>query len=384
MTRIFRLLALLLTTSFAFASPSLTVDCDQGQSLNQTLARMSKVVPLNIAVKGTCTEYVFVDGFNGLTLTGLPGATLQQPSNDLTGLFYVLSLTDSRNITVTGLTLHSRSTPFSVVGVGKGSSSILLKNLQVDGSWGIVVYENSQVWISKSTITVLSNYAGVSSLDSSDVHITDTLVRSGNSDFHAGLLVSAGHVTMQGVTIRDMSQSIVVNASGILDLVNFDSTAGKDVIIDNPAGNNNTGVLISDSSSLNVNSVVLRVNNAGQPWGWNSGAIVVTNGSTMNAESYNGGAIVVSNSQGQGVLVSNNSHAELAGASITGGLHGGLVVTNLSTATVTTIGSQSTISGNATDLFCDSKSELLGSSSIANASTVQCGNLFPGTYESLP
>jgi hypothetical protein len=92
----------------------------------------------------------------------------------------------------------------------------------------------------------------------------------------------------------------------------------------------------------------------------------------------------ISGSQGQGVFVSNNSHAALAGSSITGGSHGGLVVVNLSTATVTTSTPLTTIGRNATDLFCDSRSQIAGSVNIASATTVQCTNLLSDVYEPLP
>jgi hypothetical protein len=48
------------------------------------------------------------------------------------------------------------------------------------------------------------------------------------------------------------------------------------------------------------------------------------------------------------------------------------------------LGNPTTISGNGTDLFCDSKSRITGGVNIANAPTVSCNNLLPGTYENLP
>jgi hypothetical protein len=44
------------------------VDCGAGQSLNRILAKMGKLQPATLKFKGTCTEYVVVDGFNNLTL----------------------------------------------------------------------------------------------------------------------------------------------------------------------------------------------------------------------------------------------------------------------------------------------------------------------------
>ena len=381
MVRLVALVTLLLSTLWAAAAPTPTVDCDAGQSLNRTLAKMDKFTPATVTVKGTCTEYVFVDGFNDLTINGLPGATLQQPSTNPQSNPYVLSIKASRGVTVSGLAVHSLPSIFSCIGIGGGSNEVLLQSVTTDGSWGVVVYEASQVRLVKVTVNITSGYAAVSAFDRSDVHIVDGLLqRPANGAFNAGLFVGSGHVTMQGMTIRDMQQSMNINASGSVDLVNFDSAGGTDVIVDNPSGTNFNGAIVSDGSSLNLGSVKLRISNAGQPWGGDTGAVFVTNGSTLNA----GANLVVSGSQGQGVIVSNDSHAELAGSSITGVAHGGLVVVNLSTAGVDFSSPLTVIGGNGTDLCCDSKSQIAGGLNIANATVVQCNNLLPGNYQNLP
>lgn len=381
--RLFALAALLFSATSAFAQQSRTVNCTQGQSLNLTLATLIKFLPATVTVKGTCTENVLIDGFENLTLAGAPGATIQQPNTTPpTGPTYVLSIKASRNVTVSGLAVHSLPSVFSTIGIGGGSNQVRLQDVATDGSWGIVVYEASQVWLVRATVNITSGYAAISAFDKSDVHIVDGLIeRPANSNFNAGILASSGHVTMQGMTIRDMQQSINIDSGGDVDLVSFDPTAaGIDVIVDNPSGTNFNGVLVSDSSSLNLGSAKLRINNAGQPYGGNSGAVFLSSGSTLNANDN----LVVTNSRGQGVIVSNNSHARLAGSSITGGAHGGLVVMNLSTAGVEIFSSPTTISGNGTDVFCDSKSRITGGANIANALTVSCNDLVPGKYENLP
>ena len=382
MMRLVALATLLISTLWAAAATSRTVDCDAGQSLSHTLAQLDKLTPATVNIKGTCTEFILVEGFNDLTLHGVQGATLQQPSANPKSNQYVLSIKGSRGITVSALAVHSLPTIFSSIGISGGSNDVRLQHVTTDGSWGVVVYEASQVWLVKMTVNLTSGFAAISAFDKSDVHIVDGLLqRPANSNFNAGLLVGSGHVTMQGMTIRDMQQSINVNSGGSVDLVNFDPTAaGVDVIVDNPSGTNFNGALVTDGSSLNLGSAKLRITNAGQPWGGDSGAVFVSNGSTLNA----GANLIVSGSQGQGVIVSNDSHAELAGSSISGGAHGGLVVVNLSTATADASNPLTVISGNATDLFCDSKSQIAGGLNIANATVVQCNNLLPGNYESLP
>jgi hypothetical protein len=383
MLRTYALVTLLFAANWVTASPApILVNCDAGQSLNSTLAKLDKFAPATVTVKGTCTEYVLVDGFNELTLNGVQGAALQQPDSNPQSNSYVLSIHASRGITVSGLAVRSQPSIFSGIGIGGGSNDVRLQNVSTDGSWGVVVYEASQVWLVNVTVNITSGYAAVSAFDKSDMHIVNGLVeRPTDSNFYAGIFVSSGHVTMQGTVIRDMQQSINIDASGSVDLVYFDtSVASRDVVINNPAGTNFNGVRVTNGSSLNLSSVKLRITNAGQPYGLDTGAVFVSDGSTMNA----GANLLVTGSQGQGVFVANNSHSALAGSSITGSSHGGLVVVNLSTAAVTASTPLTVIGGNATDLFCDSKSRITGGMNIANASSVQCTNLLPGDYEALP
>ena len=382
MARSIALMMLVLSAILALADPAPNVDCDKGQSLNRALAKLDKFNGATLTFKGTCTEYVVVDGFNNLTLKGLQGATIQQPSVEPQNTQYVLSIRASRGLNASGFAVRSLPNIFSSIGIGGGSDKIVIQNVTTEGSWGVVVYEASQVWLVNMTVNLTSGYAAVSAFDKSDVHIADGLLqRPSNTNWNVGLLVSSGHVTIQGMTIRDMQQSININDSGSVDLVNFDASAkGVDVIIDNPSGNNFDGAYVSDSSSLNLGSAKLRINNSGQPWGADTAAVLVTNGSTLNAAAN----LIVSGGQGQGVMVSNNSHAELQGSSITGVGHGGLVVVNLSTAGVDSNNPLTVISGNGTDLFCDSRSQIAGALNIANATTVNCNNLLPDKYENLP
>ena len=375
--------ALVLCSICAFGDSLPVVDCDRGQSLNRTLGVMSKYKPATVRFTGTCTEFVAIDGFENLTLTGRPGATIQQPTTSTpVGAFYVLRVTASRRITLSGFAVRSLPSAFSAIGVERGSTDVLLQDITTEGSWGIVISQASQVWLTRVNVNITSGYAAVAAFDKSDVHIVDGLLqRPPDSAWHAGLVASSGHITLQGMTIRDMQQSIVVSDSGSVDLVNFEPTAlGVDVVIDNPSGANFNSAIVSDSSSLNLNSAKLRISNAGKPWGGDTGAVFVTNGSTLFA----GSNLIVSGSQGQGVIVNNNSHAELAGSSITGGAHGGLVVLNLSTVGIDSSNPLTTISANGTDFFCDSKSQIAGALNVTNASTVQCSNMLPGTYEGLP
>src|SRR5260370_9957747 len=190
---------------------------------------------------------------------------------------------------------------------------------------------------------------------------------------------------MQPTSIRNMKHGIEISRSGSVDIQSsntyFPISFPTDVVIENPAGTIFNGVFVGSGSLLNLGDTKLRVTNPGQPWGGNTGGVSVSDGGTLNA----GANLIISGSQGQGVFVSNNSHASLAGSSITGSGHGGLVVTNLSTVAVGPGSNPLTqISGNGTDLFCDSKSVITGGANISNATIVKCGNLLTGDTEPVP
>jgi hypothetical protein len=371
----------LASAAYAQNGLTITVNCDNGQSLSRTLSKLNKQEPITVLVQGTCTEFVKVDSFEGLTLKGQSGAAIQQPATNPQNNSYVLSITGSRGITVGGLAVHSLPSIFSGIGIGKGSSQVQLQNVHIDGSWGVVVYEESQVWLVGVTVDITSGFAAISAFDKSDVHISGGLLqRPSDSNFYAGILVGSGHVTMQGMTIRNMQSGINIGQSGSVDLVDFVSTAPRDVTIDNPSGTNFTGATVSDGSSLNLESARLIIKNAGQTWGGETGAVFVTNGSTLNA----GPNLLVSGSRGQGVIVTNNSHATVTGSSITGGLHGGLIVANVSTIDVQPSSSFTLVGGNAPDLFCDSNSFITGTANLAGVPTVNCGNLLAGNTVPLP
>jgi len=376
-------------TGTGFVADPVFVNCDQGQSLNSTLSRLNKHFPATVLVKGTCTEFVQVNGFEGLTLKGLPGAALQQPSKDPgNGLvIHVLLIEASRSITIDGFAIHSGASALGDIGIGRNSIDVQLRNLTVDGAsaFGIFVFESSQVSLARVTARD-PGFATVGVVDISDVHIESCLFEnSTGASFREGLFVASGHVTMQSTIIRNMQHGIDISRSGSVDIQSFNSyfpvVMPNDVVIESPAGTNFNGVFVGSGSLLNLGDTKLRITNPGQPWGGNTGGVSVSDGGTLNA----GANLVISGSQGQGLFVSNNSHASLAGSSITGSSHGGLVVANLSTVAVGTGTNPFTlISGNGTDLFCDSRSLITGGANIANATSVQCGNLLPADTVPIP
>src|SRR5262252_8896331 len=98
MLRVCALVMLLFVANCVTATAApIIVDCGAGQSLNSALAKLDKFAPATVNVKGTCTEYIVVDGFNQLILNGVQGAALQQPDSPPPSDSYVLSIQASRS-----------------------------------------------------------------------------------------------------------------------------------------------------------------------------------------------------------------------------------------------------------------------------------------------
>jgi hypothetical protein len=379
--------ALLIIAATNVMAEPIVVNCDQGQSLNRTIAKLPKQLPTTVWVKGTCTEYVTVYGFEGLTLKGLSGATLQQPgTTPASGVVAPLLIGASRSITVDGFTVHSVASALSAIGVGQSSMDVRLRDLTVAGAaaFGIAIFEESQVSLARVTARD-PGFAALAALDVSDVHVEQCLLDHSTTSWNEGLFVGSGHVTIQNTTIRNMQVGIDIQNHGSVDIQSFNTyypvSANHDVVIDNPAGNNFQGAKVAGGSALNIGDTKLRILNAGQPGGGNNAAVWISEVSTLGDPN---GNLVIVGSRSQGLLVSNNSHASLAGSSITGRGRGGLVVTNLSTISVRTYGTLTQVSGNQTDLYCDPQSLITGTTGITGVGTITCNNLVPGDWIPLP
>jgi hypothetical protein len=384
------LLVLMSAVVLAQASTPLNnvaVDCNKGQSLNQTLARLDKQTPTTVSVNGTCTEYVNVVGFENLLLKGQPGATLVQPSGGSFGTLFtaLLYIQASHSVTVSGFSVQA-DTSTGAIAIGHGSSDIRLRYLNITGgSEGIEVFENSQVSIAYVTGQA-PGYTTLGIYDLSDVHLEHSqFTAAPGAGWNVGVALGASHVTMYDTIISNMQVGISGGQGSIVDLVVFNTyynTGGPtDVKILNPAGTSFNGVAMDGASSLNVFTARLLIDNPGQTWAGSTGGVLLSNGSSMSG--YNG-SMVILGSNGQGVMALNNSHATLNAVTISGGAHGGLVATNLSSIDVTYVTTLSTVSGNSVDLFCDSTSWVTGTANISGKPTAQCTNLLTSETVALP
>jgi len=368
------------------STPSIKVDCNNGQSLNSTISKLDRHKPVTVLVNGMCTEYVQVINFDSLTLKGLPGAMLMQPTTGagsvLNSLLYIEA---SRSITVDGLTIQADTVTVPAIGIGHGSSDIRLRNLNVQGGTeGITVFENSQVSIARVTAQD-PGYTTLGVYDSSDVHVERSVFKhSTGALWHVGMDVGASHVTVYGTTISNMQVGISAHQGSIIDVLTFNTYfangGSSDVTIDNAAGTNYNGVTIDTGGSLNVITRLV-INKPGQSWGGTTGGVLISDGAAMTTSN---GNLMITGSNGQGVVVLNDSHATISGATVTGGGHGGLVVVNQSSIDVSGGNTLTLIGGNSPDLFCDSGSMITGGVNLAGVPTSQCANVLSGETVALP
>jgi len=365
---------------------NITVDCAKGQSLNQALSKLDKHTPTTVSVNGTCSEYVKVIGFENLTLKALPGATLLQPSDgggDL--LNAVLMVESSRSVIVSGFKVQADYTVWGIA-IGHGSTDIRLRYLNVTGGGlGIAVFENSQVSVAYVNGQA-PGYCALCIYDSSDVHLEHSqFVAAPGAGWNVGIVLGASHVTLYDTTISNMQVGIGAYQGSVIDLVAFNTYyplgGPTDVKILNPAGTSFNGVQADGSGSLNLGSARLLIDKAGQTWAGTTGAILLSNGATMNGAA---GDLVITNSVSQGVVALNNAHATLAGVTISGSAHAGLVAANMSSIDMAFGTQLSTVAGNSVDLFCDSTSWITGTANINGKPTAQCANLLPSETVAFP
>ena len=96
------------------------------------------------------------------------------------------------------------------------------------------------------------------------------------------------------------------------------------------------------------------------------------------------GDLVITGSNQQGVMALNNSHATLSGATLTGGGHGGLVATNLSSIDVSAGTILTRLGGTAWICFSDPGSTITARVNLSGVPTAQCTNLLSGETAALP
>lgn len=380
----------LLALAANVAAADVVVYCDRGQSLNQVLSFLPRNLPITVSVNGTCTEYVGISGFEGLTLKTTSGAVLRQPASVPSVLTGVLTIAASRSVTVEGLTIVATATDGSVPGVWvhDGSTHLRFRKMNVVGTGpGIYVSDTSEV--SMVDLTVRAQGWAAIGVWHSKASVEDSLLENPTDNYQNGINVGQnGVLLIHGTAIRHMWEGISALDGGVVNVqdVNDEVPSGgpSEVVIDNPPSIHLWGLGVRNGGKVTL-AAKLRILNPGASWGGDTGGVELDGTSSIAGGRY----LEIQNSIGQGVLVMNNSHASLAGAQISGSLHNAVAAVNHSTVDLGDAHANpptpTTITGSGVnDLYCDGTSLITGTANAPGATRTSCGAVLDLPFPPLP
>lgn len=378
------LLLLVLTPVHVYATK---VDCSKGDSINDALKKLSRSGPNVLTVTGTCAEDIVIDGFDDLTLVAAPGAALNPASPTSKTILLVNS---SRRVVVDGFAITIPATPpgtpLTWVAELNGSVGCVLKNLAVTGGGGIRLQRSSYASIADSTLHDVVLGISVGNACTGDIRgvtIDNTLTPAPRGQI--GVAVFGGSTAFaEGVTISGFNQGVLAGgAFAVLGLNFFDTT--RPVVIQG----NRTGIAVNNGGLASLLGPVSITANGTLNNDF-SGGVVVNNGTLMlSAPLPQSGSSQIDNNVTQGVLVMNNSTAQINGAvSISHNGYNGVVAVNGGIAGFAGLGNPigfPTVTHNfARDIFCDSRSLVTGSTTVAGAAQRECTNQIPGMAPPIP
>lgn len=380
----------ILALSANSATAKVVVNCDLGESLGRALALLPPKDPITVGVNGTCTEYVMVSGFEGLTLESTTGAVLRQPSVVPSITTGVLTISASRSVVIDGLTIETTVDDGSApaVWVHDGTSHLRLRNVTVVGRGpGIYVSDTSEVSMAK--ITVRTGGWGAVGLWHSKASVEDSLLENPDDDYQQGIQVGQNAVLLiHGTRIRHMWEGIVVTDGGMVNVQDANDEYPRggptDVVIDDPPSIHLWGLALRNGGT-GILGAKVRILNPGSWWGGETGGVQLDGTSSLTG----GQNLEIRDSLGQGVFVKNNSHASLAGAQISGTAHNAVAAVNHATVDLgdayAVPPTPASITGSgANDLYCDGSSLITGRANAPVGMKVECGNLLGEPYPSLP
>jgi hypothetical protein len=266
---------LLLMGSTANAT-TLWVNCSARSGLGsingalKTLKSSEVRGPATINVSGACRENVVIQGLDRLTLTAVNGASVSDASG---GTLDVISIADSRDVAINGLTVNGSAGDGNGISCNDYSTCRLSGNvIQGRGNAGFAVYSQSQATLDGDTL----QNNGVAGLQ----------VRSG-STVRAGSRPFISRANGQGINIarqalafvaavieNNLDQGVVVGIQSTFELtgsITGNGSVGAHVREGSVArftnatisGNAGAGVLVHDLSMVSFNGTTVTGNAGG-------------------------------------------------------------------------------------------------------------------------
>ena len=260
-------LAFILMVAPLVHGATLNVNCGQKAGLSTINAALNILKnsgsqgPSTIMVTGNCNENVVIQGFDRITLTANPGASISDASG---GTAAVVDIEDSRSITMKGFTINGGldgvvCSTFSIcylttnkvqssvgqegVLVSDGSHAFLTGNaIQNNTGRGLTVNEGSQVLSTSDTFQGNAD-TGIVANSGAYLGAVKLVVQNNGSDGAAGVIAT------DHSTLRLISCTISGNAlDGVVLQHNaearFDAYSGPSTV----TGNGGSGVSVHDLS----------------------------------------------------------------------------------------------------------------------------------------
>jgi len=223
-----------------------SVDCSKAKkkdSITAALANLSRQGPHTITVTGACSENVVIRDFDGLTLKGNPGASVDDPTPTVPDDNDVIDITRSRNITVRDLAINGGLDAITCFLF----SECHLLNLTIQGAQEGVAFARSLGVVGDNTVIQNNAQSGMSVIRGSHVRVGPVSTTSGvtiQANGGLGILVEEDSyldVFQSAVQNHALGDGVVIGTGSHVQLFN--------VTI---AGNAGRGVSVGPSSVLRV------------------------------------------------------------------------------------------------------------------------------------
>ena len=317
------------------------VDCDnkhpKKSSISEALTKLSPG-PNTITVSGTCKENVLIQGIDDLTLVATPGASIVDQSNNT---ITTVQIEHSRRFSLIGFEVVGGN--FDGILCTLASDCAITNNNVHDAGTGIFAYEGSTAILSGNHVHNCGG--GVGALSSSYLHLL-------GGPFGAPNIIENNQGV--GMILYDGSSARVegITANGTASL-------NPNIISNNGGG----GVNVTFSTVTLFGTVLNGNGNSLNPNNLNStGVTLIHSGARMVSPQITG-------NYGPGLLLTDASHTQISGATITGNSRNGVVLLLQSTAyfggPVNTVAGNGTANPDHVDLFCDATAWLQNPNNIA-------------------
>jgi hypothetical protein len=268
-----QILVCVLAASLFYTAPiaakTVTVNCNEGMTVSNSLNQLKPFDANTVRVMGTCHESIYIGNFAQLSIIGVDSESGHAVMKGITG-----------------------SITFWIVG-----SHVQLTNLIMDGGlFGVMCRDFSVCRFRGNTIE--NNTSNGVVVDNADATFSGDLIQNNKDN---GLNLTASRVRLSQVTVKGTTAGSSGPGHGV------DIQSGSTVTVDGLTAEQNQGAGISLSGNSHLDN---------QFW---AGTLTVSNNATGGiwitelSTGFLSGAIVINNTGAAGVVITENSEAAFWG-----------------------------------------------------------------------